>query len=541
MSRPLEATTIGALVDRAADALGSREAVVFGNQRVSFAAIRDEVDRAARGFIASGIGPGEHVILWVPNRLEWIHAFFGLAKIGAVVVPINTRFRTTDFEYVLRQSDAATLIVVDAFGGVDYTAMVRALIPEIDDSGPLASHRFPKLRRVIMIGESIPPGALAWRDLLRAADRIAPTVLAQRQGDVAPSAPALILYTSGTTGSPKGAMHSHAMVRTVADGANRLGITSRDSILLFLPLFHSMGMYLGGMLFLAAGARLVLMDRFDAGAALALIEKERVGFLLGFDTHCFDLLEHPAFAGTDRSSLRLTMVPAGAAGVEPIARRVNRELSPTTSGYGSSECGTGIALNFLDDSDDARCLGSGFPMPGYEYETRDPETGRPTAAGEAGELYVRGYGVMLGYYGKPKETAEALAPDGWFRTGDLARIDADGFLRYLGRYKDMLKVGGENVDPTEVEAFLEGHPAIAQVKIVGVPDPRRGESPVACVISRPGHSISAEDLARFCAGRIASFKIPSAVVIVDEFPMTTTGKVQRGALRQQMLDRHHSP
>ena len=278
-----------------------------------------------------------------------------------------------------------------------------------------------------------------------------------------------------------------------------------------------------------------MMDRFDAGGALELLERERTTLLLGFDTHYFDMLEHPSFAGRDHSSARLGMVPAGAAGVEPLARRVNRELCRSFSGYGSSEGGTGISLSFIDATEDERCQGSGFPVPDYEYQTRDPETGQPTAPGVPGELWVRGYGVMLGYYGKPAETAAAFDAARWFHTGDMATIDADGFLRYMGRYKDMLKVGGENVDPTEVEAFLEGHPDIAQVKLVGVPDGRLGEAPVACVIPRPGRELTLESLRAFCSGRIASFKTPRRVVMVERFPMTTTGKVQRALLREEVL------
>lgn len=536
MSRPGSSRTLGDLVDRAAEAVGAREAVVFGDERRTFARVRDEVVRSAKGFMALGVKPGEHVMLFMPNSIEWIHAFYGLAKIGAVLVPVNTRFRTVDLEYVLRQSDAATLVIAHTFGGVDYVAMLRELVPEVDQAGAeIACARFPRLRRVVVTGEPGPAGALPWARLLEAGAHVADAALRSRAAAVDPAAPALMLYTSGTTGAPKGALHSHAMLRTVADGASRLGITSRDVILLFLPLFHSMGLYLGGMLFLAAGARLVLMDRFEAGSALEHIERERVSLLLGFDTHYFDLLEHPDFRTRDHASVRLGMVPAGAAGVEPLARRVNRELCRSFSGYGSSECGTGIALSFMDADEDERCTGSGFPLPGYAYQTRDAVSGEPTRSGVPGELWVRGYGVMLGYYGNPMETGKAFDAERWFRTGDMAAIDADGFLRYMGRYKDMLKVGGENVDPTEVEAFLECHPDIVQVKIVGVPDVRLGEGPVACVIPRAGCDVSIDSVRAFCAGRIASFKTPRQVVIVDAFPMTTTGKVQRAVLREEVL------
>ena len=537
MSRPVAARTLGDLPDRAAEAMGTREAVVFQGQRHSFADLQRSTRRVAKGFMALGVAPGEHAMLFMPNSLEWLHAFYGLAKIGAVLVPINTRFRSVDLDYVLRQSDAATLVIASEFGGTDYLAMLRELLPEIDVPGPIASTRYPRIRRVIVLGGIAPPAALDWPALIEAGAGVDDATLDARAQAVDPVAPALMLYTSGTTGSPKGAMHSHAMLRTVADGANRLGITARDTILLFLPLFHSMGLYLGGMLFLVSGARLVLMDRFDAGVALEELERERATLLLGFDTHYFDMLEHPLFATRDHRSARLGMVPAGAAGVEPIARRVNRELCRSFSGYGSSEGGTGISLSFIDASEDERCTGSGYPVPGYQYQTRDFETGIPTAAGVPGELWVRGYGVMLGYYGKPDETAKTFDAERWFRTGDMAVIDADGFLRYMGRYKDMLKVGGENVDPTEVEAFLEGHPDIAQVKLIGMPDARLGEAPVACVIPRAGREVTLESLRAYCGGRIASFKTPRRVVIVEGFPMTTTGKVQRAVLREQVMQR----
>ena len=534
MSRPAPARTLGALVDHAADALGAREAVQFGDQRHSFDQLRNDSVAVARGLLALGLEAGEHLMLFMPNSLEWLHAFYGAARIGAVLVPVNTRFRTVDLDYGLRQSDAATLIIVKQLGEVDTLAMLRELLPEIDQADTrITSERFPRLRRVILLGDAAPAAAIGWAQLLHAGKTVDDRTLQARANAVDPAAPALMLYTSGTTGSPKGALHSHAMLRTVADGANRLGITGRDAILLFLPLFHSMGLYLGGMLFLVAGARLVLMERFDAGAALELIERERVSLLLGFDTHYFDLLEHPDFRTREHASVRLGMVPAGAAGVEPLARRVNRELCRSFSGYGSSEGGTGIALSFIDAAEDERCRGSGYPMPGYEYQTRDPDSGQRTPPGLPGELWVRGYGVMLGYYGKPAETAQAFDAERWFRTGDMAAIDADGFLRYMGRYKDMLKVGGENVDPTEVEAFLEGHPDIAQVKLIGMPDARLGEAPVACVIARAGHTVSIESVRAFCAGRIASFKTPRHVVMVEAFPMTSTGKVQRAVLREE--------
>jgi fatty-acyl-CoA synthase len=529
--------TLGDLVDRAAERLGEREALVFEDQRWSFRALRDDVDRAARGFLGLGVAPGEHVAMWLPNGPEWLHVFYALAKIGAVAVPISTRFRTVDLEYVLRQSDVSTLVMVDHAGPIDHTALLRELLPEIAEPAPVVSARFPALRRVIVLGRDVPAGALSWTDVLAGGAPIDAAVLAARQGAVDARSPVVMLYTSGTTGTPKGALHNHAMVRTVTDGVNRLGLTSRDTVLHFLPLFHSFGLYLGAILFLVAGARFVLMERFDAGLALSLLGRARVTFLTGFDTHFHDLLEHPRFRKADRASLRLVFMPAGSAASEPVARRVIRKLCPLVSGYGSTEAGTGIAFSFLDASEDERCLRSGYPLPGYEFRVGDVMRGGLAPAGTPGELMIRGHGVMLGYYGKPAETAAVLDADGFFRTGDVATIDGDGFLRYVGRYKDMLKIGGENVDPLEVETFLAGHPDIARVHVVGVPDLRLGEVVVACVIPREGRRVTVEDLRVFSQGKIASFKIPREVVVVSDFPTTTTGKVQRAALRDRVLQR----
>ena len=529
--------TLGDLVDRAAARWGRREALVFEDRRWTFHAFRDDVDRAARGLLALGVGAGEHVAVWLPNAPAWLHVFYALAKIGAVAVPINTRFRTVDLEYVLRQSDATMLMSVDRAGPIDHVALVREVLLEIDVAAPLRSARFPALRRVVVVGDDVPAGAVSWSAVLARGESTEAVELAQRQRGVDALHPALMLYTSGTTGTPKGALHSHAMVRTVTDGASRLGLTPRDTLLHFLPLFHSFGLYLGGILFLAAGARLVLMERFDAGATLALLARERATFVTGFDTHFHDLLGHPAFPATDHTSLRLTFIPAGSAGSEPVARRVNRTLCRSVSGYGSTEAGTGISFSFLDATEDERCLGSGHPLPGYEFRVVDASTGAPVAPGTPGELTIRGHGVMLGYHGKPAETAQAFDADGFFHTGDVATLDEAGFLRYLGRYKDMLKVGGENVDPLEVETFLAGHPDVAEVRVVGLPDARLGEVVVACVIPRGGATVTAENLRAFCQGKIASFKIPRDVVLVTDFPMTTTGKVQRAALRERVLRR----
>ena len=533
--RPAISACVGDLVDQAAWANPDREALVFEDQRLTFAQFKAQVDLTARALMGLGIAPGDHVVLFMPNSVEWLCAFYALAKLGAVVVPVNTRFRSHDLDYLLKQSDAHTLIVDLHIAGLDVPAMLGELLPEAAQGAPgWVSASYPKLRHLITLQAGTLSGALPWSGLLQASGDVAPLDLAQRQARVQAQDAVLILYTSGTTGSPKGAVHAHGMVRTMVDAASRLGVSQNERILLFLPLFHSMGLYLGGLMFLVAGARLILSPRFEPDREWERIERERVSFLLGFDTHYHDLLNHPAFHQRDHHSVRIGMVPAGSAASQATAVWVNERLCRSFSGYGSSECGTAIALSFLDADLAQRSLGSGYPMPGYDFEVRDPQTQVPMPAGEVGELWVKGYGVMLRYHGKPEETRSAFDDNGWFKTGDMATIDEAGFLRYIGRYKDMLKVGGENVDPTEVEAFLSQLPGLENVKVVGVADERLGDRPVACCTPSP-HPVSLADVQVHCKGRIASFKTPRQLVWLASYPMTSTGKLQRAQLRQAVM------
>jgi fatty-acyl-CoA synthase len=532
-----EKVSMGGLVDRAAAQFGHHEALYYEGKRWSFTDCQLEVDRVAKGLITLGIQPGEKVSLWIPNCPEWISIMFAVLKIGAVLVPINTRFRMADLEYVVRQSKSTTLITVDHSGPVRYFDMVRELCPDLTQSHPDQVHaaRLPDLRRIIILGEQRCAGTHAWADMLARAGRIPDAGLAERQRAVDPDGTALIMYTSGTTGFPKGVMHNHNIVRNITDQANRMGVTPRDVILMYLPLFHAFGLFEGPLMSMLTGARMVLTTLFDPAEALALIAQEKATMLHGFDTHFHDLMNHPQCATTDLRSLRVGLLAAGMASSEPVARKAQQLLCPTLTGWGMTEVGVGALLSFLDSSTDDRCLGSGWPLPGYEFKVIDPTTGQALPPGTMGELCTRGYGVMRGYYQKPEETAKAIDAAGWLHTGDMAIRRDDGMVRFLGRYKEILKVGGENVDPVEVEAFLLQHPAVNQVKIVGVPDARLSEVGAACLILNPGASVTAPDLIEFCRGKLASFKIPRHVVFVKEFPMTSSGKVQKFRLREVVM------
>jgi fatty-acyl-CoA synthase len=534
-----EKITVGDMLDRTTERFGTWEAWCFGAQRQSFHALRASVEQAARGLMACGIQPGDKVALWLTNRPEWLHILYAIAKIGAILVPINTRFRTHDLAYILRQSDSSTLITADRSGPVHYLDMVRELLPGLDHcSSPnaLQSEAFPELRRVVTVSHTAYAGTQRWQDVLAAAHTVSPVALQRRQAAVDPDATLFIMYTSGTTGFPKGVMHNHSLLRNVTDVVNRLGVRATDVVLLYLPLFHVFGLYQGAMTSLVTGARLVLMEHFEPGEALRLIASERVTRIYGFDTHFHDLMAHPDHANTDCSSLKLGLLAAGLLSSEPIARRAQCALCPTVSGWGMTESGACVALSFPLDSEDDRCAASGVPVPGYEFKIIDPATGTTLPYDTPGEMCCRGYQVTPGYYNKPAETTRAIDAEGWLHTGDMATLRADGTLRFMGRYKEMLKVGGENVDPVEVEALLLQHPAVNQVKVVGVPHTRLQEVACACIILEPGAQTTPEELMAFCRGKIASFKIPRHVVFRKEYPMTSSGKVQKFALREQSID-----
>jgi fatty-acyl-CoA synthase len=526
--------TLGALPGEAARRWGAREALCFEGRRSTFAELATGVDRFARGLIALGVQPGDKVALWMLNRPEWIEAAFAVIKIGAVLVPINTRFRTDDVAYILDQSDSTTLILAERSGPVDYLGMVRELAPL--GAAPAAT-RLPRLQHIVLLADARRPETVAWEEMLAAGAAVDDAALDARAGTVDPEDLAFLMYTSGTTGFPKGAMHGHRFVRNVTDRAFRLAITEQDVIMMYLPLFHLFGFSEGMLTSIVTGARQVLTETFDPAESLALIARERATVVHGFDTHYKELLEAHERSPRDVSSVRTGILAAGMSSSTAIARRARALFGSPVSGYGMSEIGVGVAIGALDSTEEQSCEASGYPAPGYEVRIVDPGTGCEQPTGVPGEILARGYTLMRGYYNKPEATAAALDAAGWLHTGDMGLIRADGHLRFMGRYKDMLKVGGENVDPMEVEAFLMDHPAISLAAVVGYPDPRLSEVGVAFVRRETGHRVTEEEVLAHCRGRIASFKIPRHVLFVDDFPMTSSGKIQKVKLRDEALRR----
>lgn len=529
----------GDLADDIAARLPDREGLVFGASRYTFREVAARIDEAARRLIAAGAGHGDHVALWLNNSDDWIFISFAVQKIGAVLVPINTRFRSRDLAYVLAQSDSSFLITHDRSGPIDYAALVREAVDLPASGEEVSDSRFPKLRRVILVGAAPQAGTVDWASLAAPATKVSAADLAKRAAAVDPAATAFIMYTSGTTGFPKGVVRTHQLVGNVEERANLMAITADDTILNYLPLFHAFGLSEGAWMSLITGARQIVTVGFDPNESLDLIEKERASVIHGFEAHMKGLAEAQEAKPRDLKSLRTGIFAAGMLSATPVVRRGMRALAPlkNLSGFGMTETWLGVSLSSLDDDEAHRSEASGWPGPGFELRIVDDGSGAVLGPGIAGELQVRGPTVLKEYYRKPAETAAAFTEDGWFRSGDAAMWLADGCLRFLGRYKDMLKVGGENVDPMETEGLLLEHPAVQQVAVVGLPDERLGEVAVAYVQRKPEAEIDSEGVLAHCRGKVASFKLPRHVVFIDAFPMTESGKIQKAKLRDDAKKR----
>ena len=526
--------TLGELSNLAAREFGDRELMCFRDRRFTFAETQAEIDRLARALMGLGVRPGEKVSLWMTNRPEWVHVMIALAKIGAIMIPVNTRFRTSDLDYVVRQSDTSTIITMEQSGPVRYLDMVLELCPELNrqDRAGIKCAAFPELKRVISFGDQHPSGVYSWEEMLSAAEGVPSEDLRRREAEVKPEDTVFIMYTSGTTGFPKGVMQAHNVVRNARITADKIKITRDDCTLMYLPLFHAFGYFEGPLMSYATGCRMVLTEAFDPAEVLELIERERATIIHGFDTHWQDLMDHPDFEKRDLTSVRTGLLAAGLPSTVRVAERAYKNWCKTVSGWGMTEVMPAATIGRYPDTLEHSTLTSGAPNDGYEMKIIDPETGETLPPGRHGEMCTRGFAVMQGYYKKPEETAKTIDADGWLHSGDMGVLNEDGYFRFLGRYKEMLKIGGENVDPVEVEAYFLNHPAINKAQVVGVPDRRLSEIAVAFLVAEPGHAPTEEELAAFAKGKMASFKIPHRFFFVDDYPMTSSGKVKKFELRK---------
>ncbi|MCC5575630.1 AMP-binding protein [Microtetraspora sp. AC03309] len=517
---PLLGETIGANLERTVARFADREALVevATGRRWTYAELDAAVNEVALGLMAGGVGKGDRVGIWAPNCAEWVLVQYATAKIGAILVNVNPAYRGHELAYVVRQSGMRLLISAVAHRTSDY----RAMIAEIGFTD------------VVFIGER------GWDELVENGRRSNPTALRERAATLTFDDPINIQYTSGTTGFPKGATLSHHNI--LNNGyfvAESVGYTEADRVCLPVPLYHCFGMVMGNLGVTSHGSCIVLpAPGFDPELTLRAVERERCTSLYGVPTMFIAELGHPDFASFDLSSLRTGIMAGSPCPVEVMKRVVSEmNMSEVAICYGMTETSPVSTMTRRDDGLARRTETVGRAMPHIEVKIVDPASGLPVPHGEAGELCTRGYSVMLGYWAQPDATAEAIDAARWMHTGDLAIMDAEGYVTIVGRIKDMVIRGGENVYPREIEEFLYTHPDVADVQVIGVPDQKYGEELMAWIIMRPGaEPLTTERIKEFCAGRLAHYKIPRYVHVVDAFPMTVTGKIRKVEMRESALD-----
>jgi fatty-acyl-CoA synthase len=520
---PLLGETIGANLERTAARVPDAEALVSRHQnlRYTYAELNESVDGLARGLLDAGIEPGDRVGMWSPNNAEWVLVQYATAKVGAILVNINPAYRTSELQFVLNQSSCRMLIAAPAFKASDYQAMVAEVAPNLGS-----------LQQTIFLGSP------EWDGLWSAGEAIPMDCLVERLSHLDFDDPINIQYTSGTTGFPKGATLSHHNI--LNNGyfiGEYCGYREGDRVCIPVPFYHCFGMVLGNLACTTHGATIVLPEAaFDPLAVLETVEAERCTSLYGVPTMFIAELGHPEFHRFDLSSLRTGIMAGSPCPVEVMKQTISAmHMGEVTIAYGMTETSPVSTQTSHDDSVDKRVGTVGRVHPHVEVKVVDPASGRTVPRGTPGELCTRGYSVMLGYWNDPERTAEAIDVARWMHTGDLAAMDDDGYLNIVGRIKDLIIRGGENVYPREVEEFLYTHPDVADVSVIGVPDTRYGEEIMAWIKVRPGSELSADAVKAFCRERIAHFKVPRYVKFADDFPMTVTGKIQKFKMREQAI------
>ena len=543
-SQPLWEETIGTRLARVAATWPEHAALIVPQQnvRLNWRELDAAVTRLAAGLLALGLEPGDRIGIWSMNRAEWVLAQFATARAGLVLVNINPAYRSHELEYALAMVDCRALILARTFKTSDYPAILRELAPELDACAPgeLRAARLPSLRHVIVLGEGADvPGCWRFDALAACADPAALQRVETLQARLDPDDAINIQFTSGTTGSPKGATLTHRNIlnngRFIGD-CMRLG--EHDRLCIPVPFYHCFGMVLGNMACMTHGACMVVPgEGFDPLLTLRTVQDERCTALHGVPTMFIAMLDHPRFAGFDLTTLRTGIMAGSTCPVEVMRRVIGQmNMRDVTIAYGMTETSPVSFQTVPEDPFERRVDSVGRIQPHLEVKVVDGD-GATVPRGVPGELLTRGYSVMKGYWNDPARTADVLDAEGWMHTGDLATIDAEGYCRIVGRLKDMLIRGGENIYPREIEEYLHGHPAIADVQVFGVPDPKYGEEVCAWVKKAEGAALTEEDVRAFCRGQIAHYKVPRYVMFVDDFPMTITGKPQKFLMREQMAKR----
>jgi len=534
--------TLGELLEKYATEAPEREFMVYAdrNLRFIYSQFNDRVDQLAKGLLYIGVVPGDKVGIWANNVPDWLTFMFATAKIGAILVTINTNYKTTELEYLLQDADIHTLCLVDGFRDSDYVNMIFDLVPELKNSqrGNLKSSRFPKLQNVIFIGPQKHRGMYNTSELILLGHHIDDFELELISENITCHDVVTMQYTSGTTGFPKGVMLTHHNILNNGYSAGEcMKFTHNERLLVCVPLFHCFGSVLALCAVITHGATMVMVENFDPLMVLASVEKEKCTALHGVPTMFISELNHPMFNMFDLSSLRTGIMAGSLCPIETMKQVMqNMNMKDIIIVYGLTETSPGMTATRTHNSPEVRATTVGFELPNVEVKIVNPETGKECPAGEQGEICCRGYNLMKGYYKNPEATAKVIDENGWLHSGDLAVKTPDGFYRITGRIKDMIIRGGENIYPREIENFIYNLPEVEAVEVVGVPSIKYGEQVGAFIKIKANKQITEEDVQEFCRGKIARYKIPQYIFFVDEFPMTASGKIQKYKLRELSIE-----
>lgn len=534
--------TIGKLLEEKAVLHPNHEAVVYADRdlRMTYREFDHYCQKVAKGLMSLGIEKGENIAIWASNTPEWLASQFATGKMGGVLVTVNTNYRTAELEYLLKQSDANTIILMEQYKDSSYIEMLYEIVPELRISRPgqLESSRLPFLKNVIVLGDKAYPGTFNWSDIIKLSEKVADEKLRERMDSLDPEDVINMQYTSGTTGFPKGVMLTHSnIINNGFNIAHCMKLTKVDRLCIPVPFFHCFGCVLGTMACVSVGATMVPVQEFSPRRVLQTVQDERCTGLHGVPTMFIAELNDPEFSTFDLSSLRTGIMAGSNCPIEVMKAVIEKMgASEITIAYGQTESSPVITQTRTDDPIEIRVESVGRALPNVEVKIIEPGTNREVPYGIQGELCTRGYHVMKGYYKNPEATLEAIDEDGWLHTGDLAVMDKNGYCKITGRLKDMIIRGGENVYPREIEEFLYQNPKILDVQVVGIADEVYGEEVMAWIILKEGVDSSSEEIKEFCKGKIAKHKIPRYIHFTDSFPMTASGKIQKFRLREQALD-----
>ncbi len=536
--------TLGGQIEYMAEKFPDITAVKYAakfNYERTYKEFSEECDRIARSFLAMGVKNGDHVAMWATNYPQWIMTLFGAAKIGAVLVTVNTNYKIYEAEYLLKQSDSKVLVMSDGVKDTSYVDIINELVPEIKTLKPgeeINSERLPFLKHVITIEEGKKyDGMLPWMEFEKLYEKVSEEELVEAKKQVKVHDVVNMQYTSGTTGFPKGVMLTHYnIINNGKSIGDRMKFTEKDRLCITVPFFHCFGLVLAIMASITHGTTMIPVEHYQPLAVLSALEQEKCTAVHGVPTMFIAMLEHPEFAKF-KLNLR-TGIMAGSPCPIEMMKRVIDEMGMTeiTIVYGQTEASPGCTMTTTDETLEHRVNSVGTVMPGIEAKIINPETGEEVGVGVNGEFCARGYNIMKGYYKMPEATAQAIDKDGWLHTGDMACVDAEGYYKITGRIKDMIIRGGENIYPKEIEDFLYTHPQIKDVQVVGVPSIQYGEEVCACIVPKDGETIDENEVKEFVRANMARHKVPKYILIVDGFPMTASGKIQKFILRDRATE-----